>query len=243
MKNKTAIYTIVGLCLVCGAIIVSCSLTGCTNLVPPTKTEQALYTTITNVVTVTNQVPVPVEVRHTNEVILYSTNELHQTVTTLSNWVNTVWQTNIVPIQVLETNHVFTTKPEVKDAVTGIGALVNGFVPGAGAAATEITLGLLGVWAHLRSRRKGTTATALVQELETVRQFLKTLPNGASYDEAVVSFLKDHQNEVGVATQVIGILSSQLKNPDAKMAAQSIIDYVNSLKTTTAPLPPVNPAA
>lgn len=241
MKNRTPLYTVIALCLFSAGLIASCSLLGgCANTTPPSKTEQALFTTITNVVTVTNQVAIPVEVRKTNEVVLYSTNELNQTVVTYSNVVNVVWATNTVPVLATETNYVHTTRPEVKEAVSGIGSIINTIVPGVGSLVIEGVLGVLAGWATWRSRKKGQTANALAQEIETGRAFIRALPNGAAYDAVFVQFLKDHQAEAGVIQAVAGIIEKSVSNPDAKAAAQGVIDTINGLKSITSPLPPVN---
>lgn len=238
MKNKTPLYTAIGLCLVIVAIIASCSLMGCANTTPPNKVEQVLFSTVTNVVTVTNQVPVPVQVYRTNEVVLYSTNQLNQTVVTYSNVVNVAWQTNNIAVQAFETNYIQTPKPDVTAAAGGVGGIINTFLPSVGSLVTEGVLGVLAGWAAWRSRKKGATAETLAQEIETVRSFIRALPNGTAYDTELVNFLQAHQNEAGVAQEVLKILADSVSNPDAKVAAQTVIDAINALKSVTTPVAP-----
>lgn len=220
-------------------VLSGCSLVGA-NPKPPTKTEGLFFNTITNYVNVTNQVPVAVAVYHTNEVVFVHTNEQNQVVTTVSNVVNQVWVTNTIPQVVTVPQYVNTVKPEVSTDLGTIGGILNTFFPGAGAIGVQAILALLGGWAYLRSSKQGDTSTALAQEIESIRQFIKTLPSGQQYDSELVKFLQEHQNEAGVAQQVAAILQNRISNPDAKAAAQGVIDALNALKAITTPLPPVS---
>ena len=93
-------------------------------------------------------------------------------------------------------------------------------------------LALLGAWGHLRSYKAGNTASAIAQEVETLREFIQALPNGTKYDTAITSWLQNHQMETGVAQQVVGILANSVSNPDAKVAANEIANTLASLGTT-----------
>lgn len=203
-------------------IITGCSLVG-TDPKAPSAFEQNLFTTVTNYVdvvrshTVTNFVEVPV----------YKTNEVGQIVTAT----NIVPQYEIVTVTNTIPQYSNTTKPEVKESIAGAGGFINTFFPGAGSIISTGLVALLGAWAQLRSSKRKSTAIALAQEIETVRQFIKTLPNGTNYDVAITKFLQDHQIEAGVIDQVLAVLGSHVNSDEAKGAVNFIDDAVKAAST------------
>ncbi len=243
MKNRTPLYTLIGCAVLIVAAIASCSLlAGCANTTPPTRVERLLFDTVTNYVTVmkTNEVVVPIPVYKTNVLALTVTNEQNLVLVSYSNIITKsfVYETNQVPAPALEAQYALAPKAPIA-AVASIGASL----PGPWALGFQGALALLAGWGHLRSRAKGTTAATLVDELQVVRTFIQGLPNGVAYDEAVVSFLKDHQAEAGVVTQVVNMMASKIADRDVADAANGIVAYVNSLKSVTTELPPVAPKA
>jgi hypothetical protein len=108
-----------------------------------------------------------------------------------------------------------------------------------------VTLGitlLAGLYGYLRSYKNGQTGNALSQEMETVLEFIKALPNGATYATALTNFMAAHQSDAGVVSQVGNILANDISNPDAKVAAQQVIDAINALQVAAAPGAPSAPA-
>lgn len=194
-----------------------CSMFGA-NPKSPSKVESQLYNTVTNyvpqIVTKTNyvNVEIPMVFARTNEmnVISWLTNTVVETRT------NTVTETNQVPAYTL------TASDNAKVLASGIGAGANAILPGSGDMITMGILALLGIWGHARSYKKGTVNDTLAQEVESIREFIKTLPSGTNYDNAITSWLQSHQVESGVAQQVLNVLANSVSNPEAVAAAKEI---------------------
>jgi hypothetical protein len=68
------------------------------------------------------------------------------------------------------------------------------------------------------------------------------LPNGATYKAALTNFLAAHQADVGVVSQVTSILKDDVSNPDAKVAAEQVVQAINALQVAAAPGAPSAPA-
>lgn len=184
----------------------------------PNAVEQKLFTTVTNFVAV------PVQTTNTtfttNVVTQFQTNTVGQIVTVTNEVVqpkyNLVWVTNEVP------QYENTVSASTKATVRGGGGILNTFFPGVGSMASSGVLAVLAIWAQLRSGKRQVTAATLAQEVETMREFIKTLPSGTKYDQAITTFLQGHQLEAGVADQVLGLLENQVSNPDARAAIEEI---------------------
>lgn len=185
---------------------------------PPSKVEQGLYTVTTNVYNVTNVVAVPVTntvtqvVTQTNAVgvPVFQTN----VVTTLA----TVYTTNVVQKQ----DYNLSTSPQTTQLVQGVAGAVNTFAPGMGTIAGYALLALIGGWGYLRGSKRQDTSIALSQEIEALREFIKSLPQGAKFDEAITAWLQQHQVDAGVTDQVLALLKSEVSNPDAQAALKEI---------------------
>lgn len=217
----------------------------------PTKVESALYDTVTNYVTVTNQVQQAVPVWRTNEVQVTVTNQVagQAPVVVVTNVLERVvdhYLTNTVMVPTNVPAYTETVGAGTKASVQAAGSALNMFVPGAGGIASSAVLALLGFWGYLRSSKLGDTSSALAQEIQTMRRFIQTLPNGQAYDSALVSFLQAHQAEAGVAQEVMSILESKLQNADAQVAAQEVMRTIQQLQLqgvtpTPTPTPPRAP--
>lgn len=195
---------------------------------PPGKMEQALFNVVTNYQTNTVfQTNIAANVV-TSEV--FHTNEIGQVVTTtntVTNYqTNTAWVTNVVPSYVMTPNDTAKTI-----AQTG-GGLANVAAPGMGSMVSSGLLALLAIWGHLRSAKNKDVAVNLAQEVEAVREFIKTLPSGNNYDSAITQFLQTHQVEAGVIQQVLSIVDRSVSNPEAKAAAAEMSGVVQALKPT-----------
>ena len=224
------------LCAVCFLPMAGCGIFG-SNPSAPTKMEQALFTTITN--TITQVVPV----YQTN--VITKTQIIPITVTNIENQVFTTSYTNVTQMTnvttSLQTNttlaYTLTPSDTTKATISAVGTGINAFVPGGGTiASTAITL-LVGLWGYLRSSKLKDTSGALSQEMETVLEFIKALPNGATYKTALTNFLAAHQADANVIKTVTALLANEVSNPDAKVAAQQVIDAINALQTVAAVAP------
>lgn len=212
---------------IAGVIITGCSLFGA-NPAPPSKFEQAIFDiqtnrtqvikTETNYVTV--QVPTPV----------FHTNEVGVTVT------NVAIVTQIIPtyLQVTNTHEVYTLTPKAAttDTVAVAGSIGNAVAPGIGGLIAGIAGGILTMWGKLRSSKQ--VGTTLAQNIQTMREFLKTIPNGAQYDNVLTQFMQQHQAEQGVLQQVLQILP-KLNYSGAQVAAQEIQAALTELNTPATP--------
>jgi hypothetical protein len=194
-----------------------CSILG-TDTSAPNAVEQKLFTTVTN------YVPVVVQTTNTtfatNVVTQFQTNTVGQIVTVTNTVVqpeyNLVTVTNQIP------QYENTVSTNTANVVTAAGGVLNTFFPGMGSMAGAGVMALLGLWAQLRSGKRQDTSAALAQEVETMREFILTLPSGTKYDQAITTFLQQHQLESGVAEQVLGLLENEVSNPDAKAAVAEI---------------------
>jgi hypothetical protein len=130
-----------------------------------------------------------------------------------------------------------TTKPAVTAGIQSAGTVVNTFLPGIGGLVTTGLTALIGLYGYLRSSKNYNTGVALTQEIQTIRNFIQSLPNGATYDAALMQFAQAHQADAGVLNNVIAMLASETSNPDARAAAQGVITTINSL--TQSPPPPL----
>lgn len=205
-------------------LIAGCTMFGA-NPKAPNTVENGLYDVLTNQVAKQIQVTNVHEV--TIEVPVFRTNELNQVV-----WqTNTVQQniTNVSSAWVTNDAYTLTPKESTKAGVAVVGTAVNTFFPGVGTMVSTGLLAILGAWGHARSWKRGSALGAITQEVETTREFIKALPNGQHYDDALVQWIQDHQAELGVANTVVPIIDRNVSNPEAKVGAQEIIDTINAL--------------
>lgn len=219
MKNqplKLALIAITAVVLV----VTGCKMFGA-NPAPPTKAEQKIFDITTNevpkVVTTTNVVTKVDVVTLTNSVgvVTFSTNTFFTT--------NTVTATNIVE------QYVYNTRPEATQTVTQLGNAVSPFTAGWGTIISAALVGLYGAWAHLRSTKSTATSSALTQEIEAIRSFILTLPQGTKIDSAVTQFMQQHQVEAGVATQVLSLIKGYSGDSTVTGIAAQLQDAINAL--------------
>lgn len=210
------------------AILLACvSLAGCSiigkNPKPPSPLESGIFNVTTNYVPVV----VPVTEYRTNTV------QVTQTVTNTQGVIQSVitYLTNTVPVTTYQTNivqqYAYANGPGAQTAQTVAGTI--GALFGAGGITTTAVSALLALWGYLRSSKNYATAANTAQLVEVLRQFVKSLPNGAAYDAALTQFMTQHQSEAGVLANVVQILANDVSNPDAKVAAASLIASLRQL--------------
>lgn len=228
MKPRTKLIALLtaGLAVIAWAALVQ----GC-RTAPPTALERGIFdfrtnytpvvVVLTNTAWVTNQVVQVVSVTNEHAVVVpVSVTNL----ITLPRY-EVVTLTNLVPsIEFI----VGTNAAALRDTAAGIG---NVAAPGVGGPIASGVVGLLlAVWAWVRSGRATATAANSTQVIETARELLKRLPDGATYDAALVQWMQKHQAEAGVLNRVLALLESKVNNADAKFAAQQIADAVKALQ-------------
>lgn len=191
---------------------------------PPTTFEQTVYDIATNLVPRvayrTNIVTI------TNQVAEFKTNEIglivvHTNVVTIPKY-------EILTITNQVESYTLVPKEAAKADAVAVGGIANMIVPGSGGIVTGVVLALLGAWGRIRSSKK--TGAVLAQNIEGIREFIKSLPEGAKYDSAIVDFLQSHQLEQDVALQVIDLLQRRVSNKEAVNAAEEIKNGVAALK-------------
>lgn len=193
---------------------------------PPTALETKLYDIKTNYVTVTltNTVDAP----QTNIVQL----------TNLTTGV--VLTTNVVTVQhevtVITTNQVdgydFKVKPSIAADTQVVGAVANTAAPGYGTLIAGALAGILGLWGSIRSKQASTAqdvSTNLAQVVETGRNIIQSLPNGAAIGAKYDAWMQDHQQAEGVAQAVAKVVDTAVNdNPvhNSTVTAQGILAQV-----------------
>lgn len=232
MINSQLKKIVFSLCAI-AAIVTGCQLLG-KNPSPPTQAEARLFdiqtntipivVTRTNTVTTTNVVNVP----SPTGIPMFATNFVTAT--------NVVTQTNQVE------EYTYNKRPAVEATATQLGTAVAPFTAGWGSIVSGALVGLYGVWAHLRSTKKGDTALVLTQEIEAVRDFILTLPQGTKIDAAVTQFMQQHQTESGVAQEVMKLIKDNTDDPTVVGVATQLQTAINDLTNPpAAPNPPKVP--
>lgn len=247
MKNLLAALSVAA--LLCG-----CALFG-PQAQAPGHFEESLFTTTnvpmvttrttTNVVTITNVIPVlkeqVVEVNHTNEVgVVVPTFETN-TVTVYAT--NRVSVTNVTAagstVLVPQLTGTTTTGSTIQSTATGIAGLF-----GYGGIAGIVLSGLGNWWQRARNKALASSYTgattaqaiasqaggALTQNVETLLEFLKGTPQGQAAMPAIMGYLRNHQLEAGVADTVDSFIAANVDNPAAKEAAAALLKLSAGLK-------------
>lgn len=207
---------------------------GCAST-PPTAFEQKFFDIKTNVLVVTKIETnvVPFTVVKTNIVV----DTLGLTVTNYTPVFDYITNT----IVVLKTNESYVFTPgqgaaDVKSVGTEVGNMF-----GAGGIVGTALGALFSLWGYVRSKKNYITAANIAQTVETMREFIKSLPNGAAYDNELVNWMQKNQANAGVLQSVIALVGREVSNPDAKDAAQNIQTLIEGLKLGTTPSnPPAN---
>lgn len=226
MKTSLTVFSLAIAAFAATLVSSGCKLLGA-DTAPPNAVEQKLFTTVTN------YVPAVVQQTNTtystNLVTQYQTNTVGQVVTVTNTVVepkyNLITVTNQIP------QYQNTVSESTKSAVSAAGGVVNTFFPGIGGIASTGVMALLALWAQMRSGKRQQTSAALAQEVETMREFIKTLPSGTKYDQAITAFLQSHQLESGVADQVLSLLKNEVSNADAKAAIGEVQNTLKAMQT------------
>lgn len=231
MKQRTRSIIYGGIALA-SFIIAMMAIHGCASR-PPTQLEQGLFNIQTNVVPV-------VEVR-TNivPVTIVQTNVI--SVTNVTGV--TEFRTNLVPVVLYSTNVVVTTNAQESYVYTPGPGAANvrqvgtevGNIFGVGGMVGTALGALFSLWGYARSKKNLVTAANIAQTVETMREFIKTLPNGQQYDNELVNWMTTNQANAGVLQNVITLLQQQVNNRDAQDAAAHIQEIIKGLQSGTLP--------
>lgn len=218
------------LLLSAAVLFLAAVLIGCASK-PPTALEQRWFNIVTNppVIEVRTNI-IPVTVFQTNQVPVFLTNVTGVT-EVKTNYVAvpvTVYQTNLATVTNVPESYVYTPGAGAKVIQETGGAVGNIF--GVGGLVSTALGGLFSIWAFMRSRKNYVTAANIAQTVETVREFVKQLPNGSTYDNALVQWMQLNQANAGVMQQVVTLLQREVSNPEARVAAQQVLNTIDALK-------------
>ena len=231
MKSRTRSVIYGGIVLLT-FIVAMLAIHGCASR-PPTQFEQGIFDIRTNVVPVvevrTNIVPVTIV--QTNVV----------TVTNVTGVAE--FKTNLIPVFLYQTNVVTTTNLSESYLYTPGAGAANvrqvgtevGNVFGVGGMVGTALGALFSLWGYMRSRKSLVTAANIAQTVETMREFIKSLPNGQQYDNELVNWMTTNQANAGVLQNVITLIQQQVSNRDAQDAAAHIQDIIKGLQSGTLP--------
>lgn len=197
----------------------------------PTKFEQKIFDIQTNYV--------PVLVLKTNTV--WQTNTEVKTITvtntqgvivpmTVTNTV-TIPQYSLVTVTQQIPQYEYKPSAMAMSAQATAGTIGNLAAPGVGGSIATGMFGLiLAGWSWLRSSRATKTAINSSQVIETMRELLKTMPNGKQYDAVLTQWMQQHQADAGVLSNVLDILENNVSNNDAKNVVQQLQSALTELQ-------------
>ena len=129
---------------------------------------------------------------------------------------------------VIVPKYTLTPSPSTAGNVGAIRDVGNLITPGAGTLVGGILAGILGAWARMRSAKNA--APVLAQNIETLLEFVSTLPDGAKYRAALTDYMKAHQTEAGTADAILRIVNTYVSNPEAKGAVVELQAALGALK-------------
>ena len=166
-------------------------------------------------------------------VTMYETNVV--TVTQTNNEValktNVVTMTNVVAVP----TYTLTPNANAQATASTVGTITNAVLPGAGALASEATLGILALVGWFYSAKNKSTAGSLTQVIEVAREVLKKQTNGAQLDAAFVSWIQKHQTDAGVIQNVATLIANNVDSPAAQGVATQLQSLIEAGNAATAP--------
>ena len=132
----------------------------------------------------------------------------------------------IAPVSV--TNYTLAVSPVTTENVGAIRDVGNLITPGVGTLVSGILAGILAAWARMRSAKNA--APILAQNIETILEFISTLPDGQKYRDALTTYMSTHQTEAGSADAILNIVNTYVSNPEAKGAVVELQAAIRALK-------------
>lgn len=191
--------------LVCLAHLVVLTVSaGCAAMRPPTAVERQLFTIHTNVVervvTVTNVVTLVAGTEANGAVLA----------TNVARATNRVEETTWTPSPTAE-------------RVQQVGQAVGDYFGPFGKLIGVLIGGIIAGWGTLRASRANKVAATMAQIIETGRKALQETPQGRALDEQWVIWMKAHQRQIGIYTDVARILENVVNEESAQRAAAELI--------------------
>lgn len=151
-----------------------------------------------------------------------------------TNWVESVSLTNTdgvittTNVQFWATNVVVNTTYTVSTNAAGVARMVgtaaNVVLPGFGEIVSLVLLGLLSLWAKLKSNKSKAVQTSLVQSIETLLAIIETTPQGAQLTDRLKLELTKSHVAANVVSEVATLVDKYVDNAEAKRAAKIILE-------------------
>lgn len=123
---------------------------------------------------------------------------------------------------------VHTPNAETLGMIETAGAVTNVFAPGIGTLLAGMSAGVLAAWARMRSAKNA--APVLAQNIETMREFVKTLPDGQRYDRVLTEWMARHQANAGSTQAVMKLLREDVSNKEALGTVAELEESLAALK-------------
>lgn len=178
---------------------------------PPSPTEQKYFAIKTNVV----------------EVVTTVTNIVPATATTVA-------AIRVEPVTNRVEEYEFTPNANAGAVTSTSAAVASIWSPAAGGVVGAALAGFFSLWGLFRSKKRAEahelTSVELGQIIETGRQLMRALPDGAKYEAAWKDWMVKHQAETGVIAQVAELVKLGVDNDKAKGAAQTIVNLMQQAK-------------
>lgn len=233
MKSQHLKYVIAAAAILAGILFL---IVGCSS--PPTKFETRLFDVQTNRFPIIELKTNVIQITVFNTNMVYTTNSPEKVTAQPTVATTNIWQTNVVWItNGFEEAYSYRPGARAREVQETAGAVGNLF--GVGGIVTTGIGALLALWAQMRSSRRYTTAATLAQTIETLRVFMRSLPNGTAYDTAFVQWMQSQQMNAGVVQQVVDLLQREVSNPDAKEAAREVSEIITALQGLPNPPTPL----
>lgn len=199
-RAATSSKHLTGFLTVLGLVVL---INGCT-LAPP-AVDRLVFTPQTNSVPiVTNYVTTVTATNATGDV------ETRNVVT---------WLTNI------ETTVTYQVSTNAAALIQTGGAIGNLFVPGWGSIGASALLGLLALWARLRSNKINAGAEVLTQTVETLLAILEQT-KGKEFVAALKARMVKDQNSAGVLREIAKLVETTVDNDAAKALAKLLLEQL-----------------
>jgi hypothetical protein len=131
---------------------------------------------------------------------------------------------------------IYTPSQTTQGILSTSSTVANAFLPGLGGLISTGVAALLGLWAYLRGSKSQEVAGTLSQEIETILAFIQKLPNGQNNRDAIVTFIRQHQEDADVLKGVLSVISKYVDKPDAKADADIIKSIIDSMTSTANPV-------
>ncbi len=132
--------------------------------------------------------------------------------------------TNLEPRE----SYTYTLSAKTRESTNAVATVVNAWLPGIGTLVGTALTGALLAWGKMRGVNN--SAPVLAQQIETLLEFISTLPDGDKIRSQVTAYLEKHQLETGTADAIWKLIDTYVSNPTAKGVAGELSAALAALK-------------